>query len=149
MLFTQIARHFVTDAFRYWNGRNTLMESFHPSFPRPFFSLRHPCGFLCTALRLQTARMGRRLPVGTACQRASAKSSCRAGRPASTTLSARGQLEEGCCKGALRSNSQDAAPSHDPSRPGSSPERGRHFCCTRAGQQTDEGGCFGRPYASK
>ena len=48
-------------------------------------------------------------------------------QPASTTFCAGGQLDEECCKGSLRCNSQDAAPSHDPSPPGSSPETGRHF----------------------
>ena len=44
---------------------------------------------------LQPARMGRRLLAGVACQRASARSSCRAGSgpPALHTLSAGGQLK--------------------------------------------------------
>ena len=44
-----------------------------------FFRLQYPCGSLCTAPQLQPTRMGRRLLAGVACQRASARSSCRAG----------------------------------------------------------------------
>ena len=65
--------------------------------------------------------------------------------PASTTLSAGGQLKQGCCKGSLRCDGQDATPPHDPRCPCRSPERGRHFCCTRAGQQADESCCFRGP----
>ena len=44
-----------------------------------FFRLQYPCGSLCTAPQLQPTRMGRRLLAGVACQRASARSLCRAG----------------------------------------------------------------------
>ena len=69
-------------------------------------------------------------------------------RPASTTLPTWRQLEEGCCEDSLRCNSEDAAPSHDPRCPGSSPERGRHLRCARSRQQADEGGGFGSPPAA-
>ena len=68
--------------------------------------------------------------------------------PASSTLSAGGQLKQGCCKGSLRCDGQDATPAHDPRCPCRSPERGRHFCCTRAGQQADESCCFRGPPAA-
>ena len=44
-----------------------------------FFRLQYPRGSLCTAPQLQPTRMGRRLLAGVACQRASARSSCRPG----------------------------------------------------------------------
>ena len=68
--------------------------------------------------------------------------------PASTTLSAGGQLKQGCCKGSLRCDGQDATPPHDPRCPCRSPERGRHFCCTCASQQADESCCFRGPPAA-
>ena len=37
--------------------------------------------------------------------------------PASTTLSAGGQFKQGCCKGSLRCDGQDATPPHDPRCP--------------------------------
>ena len=68
--------------------------------------------------------------------------------PASSTLSAGGQFKQGCCKGSLRCDGQDATPPHDPRCPCRSPERGRHFCCTCAGQQADEGCWFRGPPAA-
>ena len=68
--------------------------------------------------------------------------------PASTTLSAGEQLKQGCCKGSLRCDGQDATPPHNPRCPCRSPERGRHFCCTCACQQADESCCFRGPPAA-
>ena len=128
--------------------RQSFLLFFSGLFPQ------HPRGSLCTALRPQTA-------AGIASASASTHGEAAVGgsrlparvgedlvQPASTTLPSWRQLEEGCCEGSLRCDSEDAAPSHDPRCPGSSPERGRHLRCARSRQQAEEGGGFGSPPAA-
>ena len=93
--------------------------------------------------------MGRRLLAGVACQLASARSSCKAGSGPPALHSPRGG-----------NSSRDAAkarcaatarmPLHLTTHAAlcRRPERGRHFCCTRAGQQANESCCFRGPTAA-
>ena len=94
-------------------------------FLETFFRLQYPCGSLCTAPNHQTARMGRRLLAGIACQRASAKSSCRAGSgPPALHSPSGGNSSRDAAKACEGSTAYDC--------PCSSSGGCRHFWCTRA-----------------